>query len=174
MKAELRQKNFNQELIRVETDARDIHGGEKYWHHVKRGVPIRIEVGPRDIAADTLFISQRDQLDKKYSLPRQQFLAELPEILARMQQSLFDRAFSYQQAHTHFFDNLSEFKEFFAGENPGGFAYVFSSEEESIEPILKEYKISARCIPLKTFNEQGTCIFTGKPNCKKIIYAKAY
>ena len=53
---------YADEPIRVEIDARDINGGEKFWHHVKRGVPIRIEIGPRDIAQDSLFISRRDQL----------------------------------------------------------------------------------------------------------------
>jgi prolyl-tRNA synthetase len=69
---------------------------------------------------------------------------------------------------------LTDFKNFFAGESARGFAIVYSSDDESIEPLLKEYKISARCIPLSTLDERGTCIFTGKPNAKKTIYAKAY
>ena len=91
-----------------------------------------------------------------------------------MQQSLYDQALAFQKTHTHHFTNLNEFKDFFADENPGGFALVYSSDDDSIEPLLKEYKISARCIPLDTFDEQGTCLFTGKPGAKKIIYAKAY
>ena len=68
-----------------------------------------------------------------------------------MQQNLYDQALAFQKTHTRYFDYLNEFKDFFAGENPGGFAVVFSSDDESIEPLLKEYKISARCIPLDTF-----------------------
>jgi prolyl-tRNA synthetase len=174
LKTEIQQQTYHQEAIRVEVDARDINGGEKFWHYVKRGVPIRIEVGPRDIAGDSLFISRRDQVTNKFSLPRQQFVHELPQILAEMQQSLYDHALNYQKMHSHEFTNLNEFKDFFAGDNPGGFAYVFSSEDESIEPVLKEYKISARCIPLATMEERGVCIFTGNPGAQKIIYAKAY
>lgn len=170
----LSQQRYADESIRVEIDARDINGGEKFWHQVKRGVPLRIEIGPRDIAQDSLFISRRDQLGKKFSLPRQQFIAEIPQLLQQMQQSLYDQALAFQKTHTHHFTNLNEFKDFFAGENPGGFALVYSSDDDSIEPLLKEYKISARCIPLSSFEEQGVCLFTGKPGAKKIIYAKSY
>ncbi len=170
----LTQQRYENEFIRVEIDARDINGGEKFWHHVKRGVPIRIEVGPRDIAADTLFISRRDQLSQKFSLPRQQFIEETSRILSEMQQSLYNNALTFQREHTHHFTHLADFKNFFAGEDAKGFAVVYSSEDDSIEPLLKEYKISARCIPLNTIEEQGVCIFTGKPGAKKIIYAKAY
>lgn len=174
LKNALTQQSYGNEPIRAEVDARDINGGEKFWHHIKRGVPIRIEVGPRDIASDSLFISRRDQLAKKFSQPRQQFIDELPNLLQQMQQALYDQALAFQKNHSHHFTNLNEFKDFFAGENLGGFAYVYSSDDESIDQLLKEYKISARCIPLSTIEERGTCIFTGKPNAKKTIYAKAY
>ena len=72
----------------MEIDARDMNGGEKFWHHIKRGVPIRIEMGPRDIANDSLFISRRDQLAKKFSQPRQQLIEEIPQLLQQMQQNL--------------------------------------------------------------------------------------
>lgn len=174
LKNALAQQHYHGESIRVEIDARDINGGEKLWHHIKRGVPIRVEAGPRDIAADTLFISRRDQLAQKFSLPRQQFIQELPQILQQMQQGLYGRALTFQKAYSHTFTNLNEFKDFFANDNSGGFATVYSSDDDSIESLLKEYKISARCIPLNTITERGVCLFTGKPNAQKIIYAKAY
>ena len=174
LQAALRRQTYQQEPVRVEIDARDMNGGEKFWHHIKRGVPICIEIGPRDIAGDSLFISRRDKLGKKFSQPRQQFIDELPHLLQEMQQSLYDQALAFQKNHSHHFTSLNEFKDFFANDNPGGFAYVYSSDDESIEPLLKEYKISARCIPLHTIEEHGACLFTGKPGAKKIIYAKAY
>lgn len=174
LQKEIRQLNFGADPIQVEIDARDIAGGEKYWQHVKRGIPIRLEIGPRDIAADSLFVSLRDKIHHKFSMPRQQFLTDLPSLLINMQDSLYQNALEFQKTHSHHFTNLNEFKNFFGGDNPGGFAYVFSSDDESIETLLKEYKISARCIPLDTFAEHGACLFTQKPGAKKIIYAKAY
>jgi prolyl-tRNA synthetase len=174
LKQSLLEQNYNKEPIRVEIDARDINGGEKFWHHIKRGVPIRLEIGPRDIANDSLYISRRDQVGKKFSLPRAKFIEELPQLLAEMQKSLYDQALAFQKTHSHFFDDLNQFKDFFAGDNPGGFATVYSSDDESIDSLLKEYKISARCIPLATIEDKGICLFTGKPNAKKTIYAKAY
>ncbi len=91
-----------------------------------------------------------------------------------MQQQLFDQAVAFQKNHSRHFDSLNHFKDFFSNDNPGGFAYVYSSDDESIEPLLREYKISARCIPLSSFEETGKCLFTGKPGAKKIIYAKSY
>lgn len=174
LKTALTQQCYEGEPIRVEIDAREMNGGEKFWHHVKRGIPIRIEIGPRDIAGDHLFISRRDQLDKKFSQPRLQFIEALPQLLQNMQRSLYDQALAFQKTHSHHFTHLNDFKDFFADENLGGFAHVYSSDDASILPLLKEYKISARCIPQSTQAERGTCLFTGKLDAKKIIYAKAY
>ncbi|MBS0351879.1 MAG: proline--tRNA ligase, partial [Proteobacteria bacterium] len=102
------------------------------------------------------------------------FIQQAANILDEMQQKLYQKALKFQQDHTHFFDQLADFKNFFADESANGFAVVYSSDDPSIEPLLKEYKISARCIPLSTIEERGTCIFTGKANAKKTIYAKAY
>ena len=174
LQKEIRSLNFCQEPVLVDIDSSDIPGGEKYWRHVKRGVPIRLEIGPRDIASDSLFISLRNQIHQKFSLPRQQFLTDLPVMLQKMQDTLYQNALNFQKTHSHEFTDLNAFKDFFSDDNPGGFAYVFSSDDGSIDALLKEYKISARCIPLNTFEERGKCIFTQKANAKKTIYAKAY
>jgi prolyl-tRNA synthetase len=174
LKTQLCAQFYHHEPVRVDIDARDINGGEKLWHHIKRGVPIRLEIGPRDIANDSVFVSRRDQIAKKFSLSRQQFIAELPQLLEEMQQSLYDRALTFQKNHSHHFTNLHEFQDFFGQDNPGGFAYVYSSDDESIDNLLKEHKISARCIPLSVSEERGVCLFTGKSNAKQIIYARAY
>ena len=84
-----------------------------------------------------------------------------------MQQSIYERALPFQKANSYHLTTSEKFKDFFAGENLGGFAYVYSSDDESIEPLLKEYKISARCIPLTIRKNKAICIFTGKPGAKK-------
>ena len=77
--------------VRVEVDDRDIRGGEKKWHHVKRGVPIRLEIGPKDIEKDAVFLGRRDQA-KSVSMGRAELIAEISSLLEEMQQGLFDKA----------------------------------------------------------------------------------
>ena len=174
LKKQISNLRYNHELIRVEIDERELHGGEKFWHSIKRGIPIVIEVGSRDVSANQIYFTRRDQVGKKIALPMNQFLESLPQILQEMQTNLFKQAVTFQQQHTHFFDDLNQFKEFFAPEKEGGFALVYSSDDPSIEPLLNDFKISARCIPLASMQDRGNCIFTGKPGAKKIIYARAY
>ncbi|MBS0351869.1 MAG: proline--tRNA ligase, partial [Proteobacteria bacterium] len=76
LKKELSEIKFGKGLIQVEIDLHEISGGEKFWHHVKRGIPIRIEIGMRDLAADSLFISRRDQLQDKFSVKRPEFIQQ--------------------------------------------------------------------------------------------------
>lgn len=174
LRQELSLQTYNNEPIRVEIDHRDLNGGEKFWFHIKRGVPVRLEIGPRDIQSDQVFVSLRDQLPQKFSLTRGQFIEQLPQMLNQMQELMYERALALQKSRSTPFDDLEKFKEFFAEETSGGFAYVYSCDDDSLEPLLKDLKISARCIPLNTIEEQGTCLFTGKKAAKKIIYAKAY
>ncbi|RZA25095.1 MAG: proline--tRNA ligase [Proteobacteria bacterium] len=170
------------EPVRVLIDAKDTGGG-KAWGHIKKGVPIRIEVGPRDIASDSLFVGLRTNSPKdKKSFTREEFLKGLSETLTTMQQTLYDRALKHREENTVKIDSLDELKKFFTAktsdeekaEAHGGFALVHWVEDENTQKLLKEMKISHRCIPLDGPNEEGKCIFTGKPSKKRSILAKSY
>src|SRR5690349_383212 len=91
VKRELEAQRYDDVPVRVIIDDRDIRGGEKNWYHVKRGVPLRVEVGPRDIADNALMVSRRDT-GAKAKTPRAEFIANITTTLAEMQTNLFNRA----------------------------------------------------------------------------------
>ena len=176
----LKQRAFDEKL-RVHIDARDLRGGEKAWQHIKRGVPIRLEVGPRDIDKSSVFMGRRDlKPNEKQSMDRDDFISQAGSILEGMQKGLFDAALAFREEHTRKIDSLDEFKEFFAPKDPnkpeihGGFALSHWVEDPECERILKELKVTHRCIPIDGEIEDGTCIFTGKKSTKRSVFAKAY
>ena len=173
---------FDKGTVLAELDARDIRGGEKKWFHVKRGTPIRLEVGPRDMQADSVFMSRRDLPtgDKPQTVPRQQFLADVGKTLREMQSNLFERAKKFREANTFKIDSLDDFKAFFMPKNAedpeihGGFALSHWCDDPAADAILKDLKVTPRCIPLDAADEPGKCIFTGKPSNRRVVFAKAY
>jgi prolyl-tRNA synthetase len=165
--------------LQVLIDKRDMRGGEKKWSWVKKGIPIRIEIGKRDIATDTLVVGRRDQ-EKSFSLSRGDFLAKVEGMLEEMQKNMFLKAKEFRDANMIEVKDSEEFYRFFTPKNRekpeihGGFAVSFFSEDPVIERKLKEdLGVTVRCIPLGNENK-GNCIFTGKKDCRQMIFAKSY
>ncbi|MGL4464532.1 MAG: proline--tRNA ligase [Planctomycetia bacterium] len=164
--------------VQVELDARDLRGGEKTWQHVKKGVPLRVEIGPRDIANDAVFVGRRDKPPKdKTSMPRAQFVAEVAAILEDIQKSLYNRALAFRESNTKKIDSLDDFRSYFAGDDEataGGFALCHWTEDPAVEAACKDLKVTLRCIPHAHDGETGNCLFTGRPSPQRVIFAKAY
>ncbi|MFK8112587.1 MAG: proline--tRNA ligase [Rubripirellula sp.] len=177
LRDELVAQKYAGEAVRVEIDDRDIRGGEKKWHHVKRGVPIRLEVGPKDIEKNAVFMGRRDR-PKSTGIGRQELVSTIGDLLAEMQQCLFNKAADFRQQHSTEITSESDFRDFFTanGENEihGGFAHCHFASEDELQPLLKELKVTIRCVPRDDNNESGTCFYSGKPADKKAIFAKAY
>lgn len=178
---ELRALNYGDGKLLVELDDRDLRGGDKVWQHIKRGVPIRLEVGPRDMKADSVFMGRRDLGPKEKSgVPRAEFVARVGEILDEIQNNLFQRAQAFREEHTTRIDSLDDFRAYFTPQNDeqpefhGGFAYCHFVDTPEIEEELKALKVTVRCIPLDAEQEAGTCIFTGQGSTKRGVFAKAY
>lgn len=173
--ADLGVLNYHGRSIEVEIDNRDIRGGEKTWGWIKKGIPIRLEIGPRDMESDCVFMGRRDKDHKeKQSVPREEFIETVTEILDDMQQGLFDRALDRREDATCTIDDKDSFYSHFEGEGCG-FVYThFCGDPEVEEQIKADLKVSLRCIPLTGHDEEGTCIFTGKPNCGRVLWAKSY
>jgi prolyl-tRNA synthetase len=173
---EIQALSFDGRPVRAKIDARDLRGGDKVWQHIKQGVPVRVEVGPRDIAQDALFVGRRDKTPKdKVSIPRAQFVQELPKLLQEIQNALFDRAKTFRDSNIREITSLKDFEDFFAGEEKAsGFAEVPWNEAAVGHEILPRLKVTPRCIPLEQKPVQGSCIFTGKPAQKRVLFAKAY
>ena len=165
--------SFAGRRIECHIDDRDIRGGEKKWQHVKKGVPIRLEVGPRDIQNDSVFMARRDQ-PKASGIAREELLSTLPEILQEMQDGLYQRALQMQQENTKEFGNLDDFKNFFSGEKAKGFAVSHFVDCPEMEEILKPLKVTPRCVPVVDNDTPGKCIFTGADTNKRAVFAKAY
>ena len=179
LKAEVEARDYDDGKVRVELDDRDIRGGEKVWQHIKKGVPIRLEVGPRDIASDSVFMGRRDLSPKdKSGVSREEFVTRVPEILGEIQKSLYDKALKFREDRTRTIDNLDEFREFFSSEAEGGFAGGFAlsyfADDGGGEDLLNELKVTPRCIPVDAAGDLGECIFTGKPGSRLTVFAKAY
>ncbi len=160
-------------------DQREMRGGEKKWFHIKRGVPIRLEVGPRDIKDDKVFFARRDTGESK-GMERKEFVNHVASILDDIQQSLYDRALQLREQHSRDINSLDDFTAFFTPRDErkpeihGGFARCHFVDGPETEEICKRLKVTIRCIPFGEENIPGTCIFTGQQAHARAIFAKAY
>jgi prolyl-tRNA synthetase len=178
LKAELTSIAYAERAVEVHIDDRDLRGGEKKWYHVKRGVPLRIEVGPKDIAKDAVFLARRDN-GQSTSIARTELIATFTAILDDMQGNLFERAKRLQTENTVTLTSEKQFRDYFTPKNAdqpeihGGFAMCHFSSEQEVQPLLDELKVTIRCMPLEG-NSSGTCFLTGKPAERQALFAKAY
>ncbi len=160
-------------------DDRDMRGGEKNWQYVKRGVPLRVEVGPRDIAKGGVFLSRRDT-GERGPVGRDEFVQTVGQRLDEIQTNLFQRALKLRADNTHKIDSLDEFRAYFTPQNKkkpemhGGFAMCHWNEDADADQVLKDLKVTIRCIPMDGEDEPGTCIFSGKPSSRRVVFAKSY
>jgi prolyl-tRNA synthetase len=181
--AELRAKKFlDYVAIEVEVDRRDLGGGVKNWDWIKKGVPLRVEIGPRDLEKNSVTVSRRDQpVKNKESMRMEEFAARAPEILGSIQNSLYTRAKEFRDANTHEISSKKDFYDFFTAKNPskpeihGGFALAhWNGSREIEEQIKNDLKVTIRVIPVDDSPEPGQCIFTGEPSARRVVWAKSY
>jgi prolyl-tRNA synthetase len=181
---ELRALRFADRPLGVIVDERDERGGEKVWNWIKKGVPLRLEIGPRDIEKDSVFVARRDRAHKdKQSVTRGEFVATVCDTLQAIQDGLFQRAKAFRKEHTRRIDTKEEFYAFFRAEREqehvpppihAGFALTHFSGEVALEEKIKnDLSVTVRCIPLEK-SEAGVCPFTGKPSAQRVVWAKAY
>jgi prolyl-tRNA synthetase len=181
----IKSQQYDGQTIQVEVDRRDIGGGTKNWEWIKRGVPIRIEIGPRDLAEGTVALSRRDQPVKEKRLLRADEVVNMvPAILTEIQQNLFDRAKALRDANTIRIDTKADFYDFFTPRNSekpeihGGFALAHWSGSPEIEIQLKEeLKVTVRCLPFdpEVRDERpGKCVISGDPSPRRVLFAKSY
>jgi prolyl-tRNA synthetase len=179
---QLRHLNYHGRPLTVTIDEREMRGGDKTWSWIKKGVPIRIEVGPRDIAADKLPLARRDKGHKDIQqVSREELLKTVLSILDEIQNGMYQRALDFRNSHIKKIDTKEEFYAFFTpknAENPeihGGFALAhWCGDLDVEEQIKKDLSVTVRCIPNNSPLEEGKCPISGKPSKQRVIYAKAY
>lgn len=172
--SELRDMHYHGQRLRVELDTRELTGGEKAWSWVKKGVPIRLEIGNKECQAKSVFMGRRDREYKdRITQSRDEFLATVIAQLDEMQASLLAKARAFQQANTVEIHSKEEFYQFFAKD--GGFALVHWNGDPAIEAQIKQdLSVTTRCIPFEQNDTPGKCIFTGEPSKRRVIFAKSY
>ena len=147
--ATLRNQLYQGDPLRVIVDSRDLGGGVKKWEWVKKGVPIRIEIGPRDLESRKVAISRRDQPSgEKTFADKEDFLRETGEILASIHQNLLDRATALRDANIRYCDNIDDFHAHWAAENPGWLLTPWQGSATEEDGLAKQHKITIRCLPL--------------------------
>lgn len=178
----IRSVNFHGQPISVWIDDRDRRGGEKSWEWIKKGVPLRIEVGPRDIESSSVSISRRDQPHRsKKQVPVEEVGKEAGRLLQEIQDHYYEQARAFRDAHMERgIRTFAELREYFTPRNAdkpeihGGFALGKWCEEPATEELLKELKISIRCLPLHQSGTEGRCLVTGQKATRDAIFAKSY
>jgi prolyl-tRNA synthetase len=179
--AELGEKSFGGAPLRVTVDRREREPTAKRWEWIKKGVPIVIELGPRDLANGELAVRRRTALEQKpETVSRAAFVAEVESILERIQRGYFDAAAERLASRTaRDITDLEGFRRWFEGDEgdsrEGGFVRAPWSEAPESLPVLEELKASVRCLPLDQELPPGSrCVLTGEPALVEAVFGKAY
>ncbi|CUI16159.1 prolyl-tRNA synthetase [Candidatus Protochlamydia naegleriophila] len=180
--AELRKQTFYGKSLSVHIDKRDKRGGEKNWEWIKKGIPLRLEVGPRDLEAQAVMVARRDQSPKdKQAMPMQQFVQDAASILEEIQQTYYAQAKAYRDAHIYkHLETFEQMRAFFTSKNEdkpeihGGFVLAKWCGDPATEEMLSDLKVTIRCLPLNQSGTKGRCILTGKEATIDAIFAKSY
>jgi len=158
--------------IRVTLDERDERPGWKFAEWELRGVPLRLEIGPKDIEKSAVLIARRDTREKQ-SVPMDGLAQRLGALLVDVQKSLFERARQYRADHTHRTTSYDEFKQIMEG-RPGFVIAPWCGRAECEAEIKAETQATIRNMPLGGGNPGGNCVRCDAPPVAEAWFAKAY
>ena len=179
----LRHQIYRGDPLRVHVDTRDLSGGVKKWEWIKKGVPIRIEIGPRDIETRKVCLQRRDQAVSAKEFPdKEDFIRRAMDILDEIHHELLDRATLMRDAHITPCDSLDAFHAHWAQETPGWLYTAWAGSPEQEEVLSKQHKIAIRCIPLTshamptaiTSAIHGKCLLTGQETSTRALWGRSY
>lgn len=158
--------------IRVKVDETEERPGAKFFQWEKKGVPVRVEIGPKDLAENKAIIYRRDT-GEKISQAQEGLVKKIKEMLDEIQKHLFAKAKSFQKENIHVLDNWEDFVSVL--ENQSGFISAHWCGQAECESVIKEKtNATIRCIPFDALNEEGQCIHCGQHSNTRVIFAKAY
>ncbi len=159
--------------IRVKYDDDDTtRPGWKFAEHEKKGVPVRLAIGPRDIENEQVEVSRRDK-ERKERYPMEGLVARVQNLLDTIQTDMFEKAKAFRDEHITAVDDFDTFKKVL--DQKGGFISAHWDGTAETEQKIKELtKATIRCIPLDNPQEEGKCIFSGKPSKERVLFARAY
>ena len=159
--------------LKVVIDHRDdLRPAEKFFHWLQQGIPVRIEVGPRDVAKQCGMVARRDEREKE-SIELESITAHVCDLLEKIQENLFQRALEFREQNTRRAKNYEEFCEIMKKE--GGFVMAHWNGSPEVEAKIKgDTKATIRCIPLDSNPVPGKCMVTGEPSEREVVFAVAY
>jgi prolyl-tRNA synthetase len=176
--AELRAQLYQGEPVTVEVDKRDIGAGVKNWEWIKKGVPIRVEIGPRDLEKGTVAVARRDrEPSAKEFLTKAAAVSTVAATLQSIQDSLLVRAQKLRQENTVEINTLDAFREFFSRDQAGFALVPWGGSRADEEALQKELQVSIRCIPNDPQlrgDSSGRCFYSGAQSGGRVVFAKAY
>ncbi len=166
----------------VTVDKRDIRGGEKNWQWVKKGIPIRLEIGPRDIASDNVVLYRRDKpAAEKTMMKVGEVKSQIVSILDEIQNNYLTAAKKLRDDNLRCdIKNYDDFQSYFTAQNKnkpeihGGFVLgKWCGDAKSLEKLAAD-KVTIRCLPLEQSGTSGKCVLTGQDATIDAIFAKSY
>ncbi|MBR4029427.1 MAG: proline--tRNA ligase [Alistipes sp.] len=166
-------KELRSKGVSVKVDGRDnVRSGFKFAEYELKGVPVRLALGPRDMENGTIEIARRDTLTKEV-VSQEGLVERIVTLLDEIQQNIFQKALNFRNSMITKVDTWEEFKDVL--ENKGGFISAHWDGTPETEQAIKEAtKATIRCIPMDVEEEEGTCIFSGKPSKFRVLFAKSY
>jgi prolyl-tRNA synthetase len=174
----LRKELYFNDGLRVHVDARDLSNGVKKWEWVKKGVPIRLEIGPRDLETSKVCVQRRDQaIGSKEFIDQDVFIRQAKDTLGEIHDTLLARATAFRDANITPCDQLEAFHAHWAQENPGWLYTPWSGTREQEEELSKLHKITVRCLPISRNSlteTSGVCFLTGQETQNRAIWGRSY
>ncbi|PIB36746.1 proline--tRNA ligase [Reichenbachiella sp. 5M10] len=161
--------------VSVKFDNRDTYKpGWKFAEYELKGTPVRIAIGPKDLANGTVEVARRDLLEKSVMQLNDDFAQNISALLDNIQETIYKKALAYREEHSFTADTYEEFKTIINSEE-GGFVYAhWDGTAETEEKIKNETKATIRCIPIDQPEEEGKCVYSGAPSKGRVVFAKAY
>ena len=161
--------------VRVRSDWREERPGFKYSHWELRGVPLRIEIGPRDAQNGQVVLTPRTDRADKRTVAREAVVERVVALLDEIQQTLYDQALAFRQNRTYIASDYDEFRALMADRERLGFVEGWWCGDAECEAQIKaDTQATIRCIPLDQPDGSGACIRCGRPSAAWVVFAKAY
>ena len=159
--------------ISVKVDTRDnVRSGFKFAEYELKGVPVRLALGPRDLENGTIELARRDTLTKE-TVPQQGLADRIVDLLDQIQKNIYRKAHDFRSSMITRVDTWDEFIDTL--NNKGGFISAHWDGTVETEVAIKDAtKATIRCIPLDAEEEEGRCIYTGKPSHRRVLFARSY
>ena len=160
--------------IRTQIDQSDTHSpGWKFAEYELKGIPIRLTIGPRDLAKKQVELTRRDK-SQKHNVPQETMLPTVQAMLETIQHDMYQKAKDFQKHHTTTPKDYQAFKAQLQTKTPGLLLAHWDGTSETGKKIQQETQATIRCIPQDSPKVPGQCIYSGKPAAQQVLFAKAY